>query len=146
MENLRRKIRKMKTLGRLLLIASFTIAGSVKLSNISEFELALTSYGFIPECLIALIAHTTPVLEIITGILLLLPKNELTGYTLSTILCLCFCISLILGLELGSISHCGCFGSMDLAKASPQTALIRACALLMLSIVLWVKTFKEETV
>lgn len=131
-------------IARLTLIGILSIAACAKLVNPSSFLRSLESFTIFPTSTLPYMVYFVPTLELLTANLLLLKNKALTGAILSTLLSIGFTVSLSLGIISGSVQECGCFGDWEVAKVSPEAALLRAIIILALSTLLIVKLSRES--
>jgi hypothetical protein len=130
-------------IARLTLIAILSIAACAKLVNPNSFLRSLESFTIFPSSTLPYMVYFVPTLELLTANLLLLRNKALAGAILSTLLSIGFTASLSLGIISGSVQECGCFGDWEVAKVSPEAALLRAIIILALSTFLIVKLSRD---
>lgn len=116
------------TLALILLVAS-----GAKLANLQDFQESLEAFQIFPTLLLPYIARFVPIIELLCACLLLVKHKELSGAFLSLVLSIGFVISLTIAISTNSIQECGCFGSWELGKVTPNLAIIRATLILLLS-------------
>jgi hypothetical protein len=134
------------TIGRLTLVAILLTAGAAKIINPEGFASNLESFKLFPQILIPLLARFTPALEIFTALLLVLKSKEISGTILATLLSASFVLSLSWGILTNSVKECGCFGDWEIAKVSPEMALLRASTILILSSLLTYQLIKVSRI
>jgi hypothetical protein len=132
-----------QNIGEILLSLIMLVAASAKLSNIAGFQASLETFDIFPKQGIPILAYWVTLLELMTGLIILIKGKELVGLLLSCFLTWGFVISLSYGILTNSIYECGCFGDWELAKVSPQVALLRASIMLGLSLLLTTNLIKE---
>lgn len=126
--------------GGILLAGVYLYGGIPKLYDIGSFAEVVGAYGIVPDSLVFITAAVLPVLEVITGIGLLL--NRKWAKISALLLLLLFISVLSYGIYLGLDIDCGCFGAEDPeheAFSGLRSALIRdlvflipACYLLIM--------------
>ena len=102
---------------RIALAALFFYAGAVKAGASQEFAVALLPFTFVPPQWMMPLALALAWTEILTAILLLLPRIFPLGAALVGALCLLFIGVLSWALWNGIIVICGCFGAEDSPSA-----------------------------
>lgn len=122
--------------GRWGLGALFIYAGSRKLMDPEVFAVLIDAFGIVPENLLWAVARMLPVLEIVAGFGLLF---DIRG-SLAVIagLLVLFIVVLGMGLKMGLVVDCGCFGPQDIearAFGGLDAALYRN--LVLLAVVMW---------
>lgn len=133
-------------LARILLALILATAACAKLSNPEGFQTTLESFKLFPKTTLSYLTSFIPVLELCTAILLTLKNKTPQGAILSILLSLSFVVSLMWGIITKSITDCGCFGDWELAKVSPEAALLRAILILALSTLLMVQVLANKSV
>ena len=129
---------------RVVLGAVFLYAGVVKTSASAQFALTLVPFTFLPPVWLPGIALILPVVETLTGALLLAPWPGLrrVGAIAALALCLIFVVTLAWALANGIIVACSCFGRDETPSAwKMMLALGRDVLLAMAAAVV----FFEET-
>lgn len=123
---------------RIILGGLFVYAGATKLMDVTAFAATIDQYGLVTWRTANVIARTLPVVEIASGLGLMLDLRGALGIIVAQLLG--FVGVLAYGIHLGLDIDCGCFGPADGAAAgsSLTTTLIRdlfmlgACLLLYL--------------
>lgn len=126
-------------LARITLAGILSVAACAKLINPESFQTSLESFKLFPNQIIPFLASFVPILEIFTAMLLILKNKAPQGAILSSILSVGFVASLTWGIITKNIEECGCFGDWEMAKVSPQIALLRAFIILTLSVLLSIR-------
>ncbi len=96
---------------RLVLAGAFILAGALKLAEPESFASIIGAFGLLPKPLVPWAAIVLPVVEVLSGIGLLLEVRGSLG-TLAGLLVL-FMAVLLYGLHLGLNVDCGCYGPGD---------------------------------
>lgn len=111
----------------------FFYAGAVKASASQEFAFALLPFTFIPSGWTYPLAIALAWSEVLTAILLLLPRFYKIGALVVTFLCLVFISVLAWALLNGIIVSCNCFGGDEAPSATKMLFAIGRDILLLLS-------------
>jgi uncharacterized membrane protein YphA (DoxX/SURF4 family) len=98
---------------RIVLAAIFLYAGVFKATASEQFLVALVPFTFLPATLLLPVSLLLPVIEILAGLLLLLPRTHRLGAALALALLLIFIGVLGWALSQGIIVSCSCFGEDD---------------------------------
>jgi len=89
----------------------FLYAGIVKMGASEGFFLTLLPFAtFIPEWGLWIVATGLPYVEVMAGVLLLIPATARIGAALVCILCCVFIVTILVALANGIVVACGCFG------------------------------------
>lgn len=118
---------------RVFLGGLFLYAGLVKSSSSAEFALALVPFTFVPSAWLGTLALALPVVEIIAGLLILLPWTKRAGAWLILLLSLVFAIALGWALANGIIVSCACFGQDETPSAAKMIAALARDGLIALA-------------
>lgn len=108
----------------------FLYSGILKLMDPFGFAVVIAGFGLLPDPLVQLAAITLPVLEVLTGMGVLLAIRS--SCTVMAGLLLLFIAVLLYGIQLGLDIDCGCFGPEDPEQAYKglKAALIRDVVML----------------
>ncbi len=98
---------------RISLAAVFLYAGIIKSTASEQFLLALAPFTFLPDALLLPISRWLPLLEVLAGLLLLIPPTHRLGAGIALALLLVFIGALAWALSQGIIVSCSCFGEDD---------------------------------
>jgi uncharacterized membrane protein YphA (DoxX/SURF4 family) len=109
---------------RLILGGIFLYAGLVKAGAGQAFAVALIPFTFIPIGWTGPLAYMLAGIEILAGLLILLPRIYEAGAALMTGLCIVFIGVLTWALMNGVIVSCGCFGEDEVPSAARMLAAI----------------------
>ena len=121
---------------RLILAGVFLYAGIIKSTASEQFFVALVPFTFLPEALLLPISQGLPIIEILVGILILIPKTHRLGAGLALALLLVFMTVLAWALTQGIIVSCSCFGENDAPSAwKMMLAIVRN--LILGAVALW---------
>lgn len=126
-------------LSRLLLAAVFFYAGVVKLGTSEQFAVTIAQFYILPKSWIGVFAGGLPWLEIVVGILLLVPRTSRAGAFAAAVLLVIFIAALTWGWSQGFTFGCGCFGDGEDEPVSAHQipyAIARDVALLALTLLL----------
>lgn len=104
-------------LARIVLAGIFLYAGLIKATASAHFAVTLIPFTIIPDSWINPIALGLPIVEILAGVLLLIPRTKLYGAGLILLLCAGFIGILGWALATGNIVACGCFGQDETPSA-----------------------------
>ena len=91
----------------------FLYAGFVKAGASQEFAMALLPFTFVPPGWTVPLAVAVAGIEILAGVLLLMPRVFPLGAYLAAAMCLLFLAVLTWAVSNGIIVSCGCFGADD---------------------------------
>ena len=94
---------------RLILGGVFIYASLDKLQHPGAFAQAIHNYHMLPPALLHLAAHFLPVLEILTGVLLVLGIWRRGAAALVAAMLLVFIVAIAIALAQGLDISCGCF-------------------------------------
>jgi uncharacterized membrane protein YphA (DoxX/SURF4 family) len=98
------------TVARLVLGATFVVAGSLKLPDPAAAVRAVRAYRLLPESLVAPVAYGLPMLEIVIGLALLVGVFVRTAAIASAVLLVVFLSAVGSAWARGLQIDCGCFG------------------------------------
>jgi uncharacterized membrane protein YphA (DoxX/SURF4 family) len=121
----------------------FVYAGGRKLLAPAVFATLIDAFGIVPENLLPIVAVLLPVLEVLTGIALLVDIQG--GLAVAAGLLMLFIVILGYGLRMGLDVDCGCFGPGDpeaRAFHGMRVALIRDLALM--AVVGWLVVWRHR--
>lgn len=127
---------------RAILAGVFLYAGLVKSSDSEAFLISIAPLTFLPEPLIFFAGIALPWIEILAGILLLIPRTTRIGALLVFLLCMLFIGVLAWALSEDIVVACGCFGSEPDEPPSSDAMLaviLRDIALALPALVLAIK-------
>ena len=127
---------------RATLAGIFLYAGLIKSSDSEAFLVSIAPLTFLPEPLILLTGLALPWLEILAGVLLLIPRTTRLGAALVFILCAAFIAALVWALSEDIVVACGCFGSDPDEPPSPaamQAVILRDIILALTALALALK-------
>lgn len=126
--------------GRILLSGVFLLSGFLKVSQPLDFADRIYSFQILPEVAIHTVALGLPILELVIGVLILIPR--FSGPALMTYCCLLalFSAGLLQGLIRGLEINCGCFGRLDFMDSSPEISLLRNAGLMIMALWIYKKT------
>ncbi len=102
---------------RIALAGLFFYAGALKAGASQEFAMALLPFTFVPPEWTMPLALSLALVEILTAILLVLPRAFPLGAALVCALCLLFIGVISWALWNGIIVSCGCFGGDESPSA-----------------------------
>ncbi len=129
-------IRYAELVCRIILGGTFLYAGAIKATSSGEFAMALIPFTFVPETWIGPISKALPLVEILGGVLVLLPWTKRYGAALLLLLCLAFIAALGWALANDIIVACSCFGQDEEPSAfKMKVALGRDLLLVAASVV-----------
>lgn len=89
----------------------FVYAGSTKLGDAAGFATVIDNYGLVTWGMAKLLARVLPVVEVVTGLGLILNVRGALGMIVAQLLV--FMAVLGYGIHLGLDADCGCFGPSD---------------------------------
>lgn len=127
---------------RLFLAAVFLYAGIIKSTASEQFLVALAPFTFLPEVLLQPISQWLPVIEVLVGLLILIPRTHRLGAALAMALLLVFMGVLAWALSQGIIVSCSCFGE-DEAPSAWKMVITMIRDLLLAAAALWL-TLQEN--
>jgi len=130
-------------IARVVLGGAFIYAGARKVTDVTAFSDAIAGFRVLPSALVMPVALTFPVLEILLGVMVLLPASRLprAGSLGLALLNLLFIAVLASAWIRGLDVNCGCFG-FDWAPSSEwklPLAIARDLVLLALAGQIWLK-------
>jgi len=125
---------------RLLVAAVFLYAGWMKFSTPSErFTLTVAQMQMLPAAFVGIFALTLPWVEMLAGILLLIPRTTRIGALMAAALLALFLAALTWAWTRGLGVDCGCFGPEDAGTSTRgqiPVALVRDSVLLAVTLLL----------
>jgi len=122
---------------RVILGAVFLYAGFWKATSSLQFLLALAPFTFVPAAWLGTIALVLPLVEILGGVLILIPLTARVGAGVLLALLLVFIVALGWALANGIIVACSCFGvdetpsAWKMALALGRDGLLAAMAVVV---------------
>lgn len=108
-----RASRYMELACRVILGGTFLYAGVVKANSSAQFAINLIPFTFVPETWLVPISQILPIVEILGGIMILLPWTKRYGAWLLLLLSCAFIAILAWALANDIIVACSCFGNDD---------------------------------
>jgi len=96
---------------RVVLGGVFIYAGATKIVDVDGFAMAIDGYGLVSWRMANLLARTLPVIEIVTGLGLILDVRGALGMIVAQLLG--FVSVLVYAISMGLDVDCGCFGPND---------------------------------
>jgi len=109
---------------RVFLGGLFIFAGLTKAYSSDDFALALVPFTFVPPTWLGALSIVLPILEIVAGLLILLPWTKRLGALLILLLSLIFALVLGWALANGIIVSCACFGQDETPSAAKMIAAL----------------------
>jgi uncharacterized membrane protein YphA (DoxX/SURF4 family) len=100
-------------LARMLIAAVFLYAGVVKLGTSERFAITIAQFFILPLAWVGLFAAALPWLEILVGLLLLVPRTARAGAWCAAALLIVFLAALTWAWSQGFVVDCGCFGDTE---------------------------------
>lgn len=101
---------------RILIGGLFLFAGSLKLADPTAFAAAIDNYGLVTWRMAKLLAHVLPVLEILTGLGVVLDIKGALGLIVGQLLVFMGVVGY--AVHLGLDVDCGCFGPTAMTEGS----------------------------
>jgi len=123
-----------EVIARLILGLVFGWAGWIKLHDPQALADSIYSFAVLPAALINPLALALPVLELVTGLLLLLGVRRRACAGLAAVMSVVFALALAQALLRGLTVDCGCFGEGAPSAAKNLLALVRDVALAGLAV------------
>ena len=124
----------------ILLGAVFLYAGALKVHDPWKFADAIYAFKILPKSVITLLALTLPMLEILTGLLLITGWKRRLGALCVLLMTTVFAAAIISALARGLIINCSCFGEIGVpTRVKLWTALGRDVILFIVAVI--VKNF-----
>jgi putative oxidoreductase len=128
---------------RILLGGLFVYSGVTKLMQPLEFARNIAAYELLPFFANVFFAATLPYVEVLCGLLLVIGWKARPAAAMVVGMMVAFILALTSAMARGLVIDCGCFQVGVTADPPPLwTALIRDLGLLMLSIAVWMHTWK----
>jgi uncharacterized membrane protein YphA (DoxX/SURF4 family) len=123
--------RWLRLLARVGLAAMFLYAGALKLVEPAGLAQDMSNYRLLPDGLVPVLAVGLPVLEVVTGLALLLPSHARGAAALSALMLALFAVAMAQAKLRGIDLACGCFGADAATQVSwSKVALNLALAIL----------------
>lgn len=129
---------------RVFLAMVFLIAGLLKLADPPAFADGIASFQFLPFGWINFTAMGMPVLEIVVGMLLFSSRYRRQGCLLAVGLSVGFLAFYLWALAHGIEVNCGCFGAWEFLSATTMSGMVRAAALLAVSLIVCQRQIQME--
>lgn len=122
-------------IARIGLAVMFLYAGFVKSGASEGFARTISQFTILPPSLVELFSLTLPWIEVLCGILLLIPKSARIGAVLAAVLLMTFIVAIGWALSQGLIVDCGCFGEdVPPSRERMVATLVRDAVLLVLTL------------
>jgi uncharacterized membrane protein YphA (DoxX/SURF4 family) len=121
---------------RLLLAALLLTAGLIKAGASEGFAVTIAQFTILPPTAVSGLAIALPWAEIVTAILLLIPRTARLGAALAALLFATFIAAIAWALSQGLIVDCGCFGESEPSLEKMITTLLRDVVLLLIALAL----------
>ena len=119
-----------------MLGATFLYAGITKAWADQQFAMVLVPFTIFPPEWLGTLALTLALMEIVAGLLILLPHGHAAGAALIALLLMAFIAILTWALANGIIVACGCFGAEEAPSAFKMLiSIVRDLGFLLLAIV-----------
>jgi uncharacterized membrane protein YphA (DoxX/SURF4 family) len=101
---------------RIIIGAVFLLSGIIKLTDVHLFARSIKNFGFVPDSFIAILSVTVPVVELLSGLFLLLGLwiKIFSGVVIG--LLIIFIAAIIPNIAFGNEIDCGCFGPLSESK------------------------------
>jgi len=128
---------------RLLLAATFVVAGALKLNDPEAFAASVATFRVLPREWSNVVAIWLPPFEILCGTLLFARPWRRAAALGTTLLAAVFIVLLTQGMIRGLNMDCGCFGKWDPASGRPLVAILRDLLLLALGFFCYAK-FRDQ--
>ena len=113
-------------LARWLVAGVLLYASVLKLGASERFTITVAKFGMLPEAWAGVFALALPWVEMLAGLLLLIPRTARAGAFFAAALLLVFIAALAWAWSQGYTIDCGCFGAED--KQVPGNAIPLALA------------------
>jgi len=111
----------------------FITTGILKIIDPGAFAFSVARLRIAPMALVGPIAILLPWIEVVTGVALLITRQQIPALKLAWGLLVLFTAVLGIARLLGTSASCGCFGSSDSFINRPDFALIRNLPLIALA-------------
>ncbi len=113
-------------LARILIAGVLLYAGVLKLGASERFTVTVAKFAVLPDAWLGAFVLALPAVEVLAGILLLIPRTAQTGACLAAGLLTVFIAALAWAWSQGFTVDCGCFGTED--EPAPGNAIPLALA------------------
>ncbi|CAN5521985.1 hypothetical protein BH09VER1_BH09VER1_56320 [soil metagenome] len=123
---------------RLGLAGIFLWAGASKLRDPQSFAEGIATFRVFPISSLNLLALAVPILEMLTGILLLSPRWHRQAALLCGILSATFTLLFVWVVHHGWEVHCGCFGKEPNVAGNTLLGLLRAVSMMLVSGIVYI--------
>ena len=90
----------------------FIVSGVSKLADLQTFSIAIQNFGIIPNSWVGAFVLSIPVLELVSGVLLLIGYRTRISSAVVIGLLIIFIDAIIPNLAIGNVEECDCFGSL----------------------------------
>ncbi len=108
---------------RVYLGVVFVLACWHKLANPEVFALDVATYQFLPLELINVFALLLPMVELVTGVMLIVGFRSRAASLLIALMMVAFMVALSAALSRGLELSCGCFASAESGEADPISGM-----------------------
>ncbi len=129
---------------RLVLAALFLTAGLIKAGASEGFAITIAQFSILPPATVTAFAIFLPWVEIITAVLLVIPKMARVGAILAAALLATFITALLWAISQGLIVDCGCFGESAPSLSKMLLTLTRNVVLLTLTLVFAIRKLRPS--
>ncbi len=119
---------------RIVIATLLFAAGLIKAGASEGFAITIAQFSILPPTAIAAFATWLPWVEIVTAILLLVPRSARLGAGLAALLFTTFAAAIAWALSQGLIVDCGCFGGSTPSRERMIFTLVRNVVLLAASL------------
>ena len=114
----------------------FIISGIGKITNVADFSILISQYGF-PG--LKFLAPIIILIEFLLGLFLIFLIYPKISALFSTLLLIAFTGAFTYANFKHGINNCGCFGSLKLSELPPAFTYFRNLVLMLFSVIIWLK-------
>ncbi len=126
-------------LARVVVGGVWVVAGALKLPDPAASVRAVRAFDLLPESVVPTVGHLLPILEVVTGLCLILGLLTRTFAVVSAVLFVAFIIGIASAWARGLEIECGCFGGGGVKEGASSEypwEIARDAGLLLLSMLL----------
>ena len=122
---------------RVLVAAILIAAGAMKVGHIADLASAIATFRLLPAQVIAPLAATIPVVELLTGACLLFGLFARAAAAVAAVLLLAYGMAIASALLRGLPANCGCFGSGAYVPPDWAHVALNSAIALVAAVVWW---------
>lgn len=118
---------------RVIISALFLTAGVIKAGASEQFAVGIAQFSLLPDGFVDGFALSLPFVEMIAGILLLIPRTVIVGAVMVTALLGIFISAILWAFSQGIVVDCSCFGPGFASETLMALTILRNVVLLAMT-------------